>query len=206
MIKKTQERIQTIVLDDTKQKYIVAGVGLATFIFGFFAGAVLNYYLILVNSPLVAQFRASLSYQSSIFGDGVILPIINMFAARFILENKEFLRRKVLRNALLSGILITVYFHLNQAMRGLVNWAMPEPWKWNELGTFHAGYMLLATTFISLFYLILIKYVRRNKQSLRDDPLKTLPREALIVTLGIIIFLILLRLDYIAVDFSLPQF
>lgn len=196
MINKTREKIEALVLDDAKQKYIIAGVGLATFIFGFFAGAVLNYYLILVHSPLVAQFRASLTYQSSIFGDGVILPISFMFATYFILENKEFLRRRVLRNALISGILITIYFHLNQAMRGLVNWAMPEPWKWNELGAFHAGYMLLATTFISLFYLVLIKYVRRNK---------TIPREAFIVTLGIIIFLILLRLDYMTVDFSLPQ-
>lgn len=197
MIRKTQEKIQAIVLDDAKQKYIVAGVGLATFIFGFFAGALFNYYLILIKSPFISQFRTSLDYQSSIFGDGVVLPIINMFAAHFILENKEFLRRRVLRNALLSGVLITIYFHLNQAMRGLVNWAMPEPWKWNELGAFHAGYMLLATTFISLFYLILIKYIRRNK---------IIPREALIVSLGIIIFLILLRLDYIYVDFSLPRF
>jgi hypothetical protein len=138
-----------------------------------------------------------LNYQSSVFGDGIIVPIVNMFAAYFILENKEFLRRKTLRNAILLGFLITIYFHLNQAIRGLVNWAMPAPWKWNELGAFHAGYMLLATSFISLFYLVLIKYVRRNR---------TLPREALIVTMGIIIFLILLRLDYIAVDFSLPRF
>lgn len=197
MIKRAQEKIETIVLDEAKQKYIIPGVGLATFIFGFFAGAVLNYYLILVHSPLVAQFRASLSYQSSIFGDGVILPITNMFIAYFVLENKEFLRKKVIRNAIFSGLLITLYFHLNQAMRGLVNWAMPTPWHWNALGAFHAGYMLLATTFISLFYLILIKYVRRNR---------VLPRGALIVTLGIIIFLILLRLDYMTVDFSLPRF
>lgn len=194
---KIQEKVITVILDDAKQKYIVASVGLATFVFGFFAGAVLNYYLILINSPLVANFRASLDYQSSIFGDGIILPVINMFGAYFVLRNKEFLRRRVLRNALFFGLLITIYFHINQAMRGLVNWAMPEPWKWTELGAFHAGYMLLATSFISLFYLVLIKYVKRNK---------TLPREALIVTLGIIIFLILLRLDYIAVDFSLPRF
>lgn len=197
MINRAQEKIEALVLDDAKQKYIIAGVGLATFVFGFFAGAILNYYLILTNSPLVANFRASLDYQSSVFGDGIIAPIINMFAVYFVLENKEFLRKKVIRSAILAGILITIYFHVNQAARGLVNWAMPEPWKWNELGAFHAGWMLLATSFISLFYLVLIKYVRRNK---------TLPKEALIVTLGIIIFLILLRLDYIAVDFSLPQF
>lgn len=196
MIKKTQERIQTIVLDGSKQRYIVAAIGLATFVFGFMAGAIFNYYLILIHSPLIVNFRASLDYKSSIFGDGVILPIINMVAIYFILENKEFLRRRVLRNAILLGFLITIYFHISQATRGLVNWAMPEPWKWNELGAFHAAYMFLAASFISLFYLVLIKYMRRTK---------TLPKEALIVTLGIIIFLVLLRLDYIAIDLSLPR-
>lgn len=197
MLKKTQEKIEAIALSDTNQKYIIVGVGLATFLFGFFAGAILNYYLILVHSSLVTQFRASLSYESSIFGDGVILPITNMIVAYFVLENKEFLRKKVIRNAIFSGLLITLYFHLNQAMRGLVNWAMPIPWHWNALGVFHAIYMLSVTTFISLFFLILVKYVRRTK---------TIPREALIVTLGIIIFLILLRLDYMSVDLSLPRF
>lgn len=197
MIKETQEKIEALVLDDAKQKYIVASVGLATFVFGFFAGAILNYYLILINSPLILNFRSSLDYQSSVFGDGIVIPIVNMFAVYFILENKEFLRKRIIRNALLAGVLITAYFHISQATRGLVNWAMPEPWRWNELGVFHAGWMLAATSFISLFYLILIKYVRRNR---------TLPKETLIVTLGIIIFLILLRLDYIAVDFSLPRF
>ncbi len=197
MIKKAQEKIQIIVLDDTKQKYIIASIGLATFVFGFMAGAIFNYYLILIHSPLIVNFRASLDYKSSIFGDGVVIPIINMVAVYFILENKEFLRRRVLRNAILLGFLITIYFHINQAARGLVNWAMPVPWQWNTLGVFHAIYMFLAASFISLFYLILIKYVRRNK---------TLPKEALVVTLGIIIFLILLRLDYIAVNLSLPRF
>lgn len=197
MLRKTQELIETVVLDDAKKWYIIFGVGLSTFVLGFFVGALLNYYLILIHSPFIAQFRASLSYQSSIFGDGVILPIVNMFVAYFILENKEFLRRKVLMSAAFFGVLITLYFNVSQAMRGLVNWAMPAPWKWNELGAFHAGYMFLATTLLSLFYLILIKYVRRNK---------TIPKEAFIVTLGIIIFLILLRLDYVAVDLSLPRF
>jgi len=196
MRKRVEEKVITTILADSNQKYIVAGIGLGTFIFGFLAGAILNYYLILVNSPLIANFRTSLDYKSSIFGDGVILPIINMFAVYFILENKEFLRRKILRNAAFAGLLITVYFQVNQAVRGLVNWTMPEPWHWNYLGIFHAVYMFLAASFISLFYLMLIKYVRRNKR---------LPREALIVTLGIIIFLVLLRLDYIAVNLSLPK-
>ncbi len=196
MIKRTQKRIITAILDDTKQKYFVLGIGVSTFVLGFAAGAIVNLYLLLINDPLVANFRSSLSYKSSIFGDGVILPIINMFALWFLLENNQIIKKKMIRTAVFLGVLITLYFHINQAARGLVNWAMPVPWEWNLLGSFHAGYMFLAASFISLFYLTLIRYVRKNK---------TMPREAVIVTGGIILFLILLRLDYMSIVFALPK-
>lgn len=196
MIKRTQEKIMTAILDDAKQKYFVLGIGVATFILGFAAGAIINFYLLLVHDPLVENFRASLSYKSSIFGDGVILPIINMFALWFIFENSKIIKEKTIKTAVLLGVLITLYFYINQGARGLVNWSMPTPWHWNLLGGFHAVYMFLAASFISLFYLTLIKYVRKNK---------TIPREAIIVSVGIILFLILLRLDYMSIIFALPK-
>lgn len=191
-----QRKVKTFVLSDSTQKYFIASVGLATFVFGFAAGAVLNYYLILIKSPFVQTFRASLSYKSSIFGDGIVFPVINMFAVAFVIRNRELVSKKTFRNALISGVLITLYFHLNQALRGLVNWAMPSPWRWNYLGAFHAVYMFSVASFISLFYLVASSYIRKRK---------TLPKEVVIVTLGVIIFLVLLQLDYIAIRF-LPQF
>lgn len=193
MIKRTQEKIITAILDDSKQKYFVLGIGVATFLFGFAAGAILNVYLILTHSSVFSNLRTSLDYKSSIFGDGFILPIVNMFALWFILENNEMIKKKMIKSAFLLGFLITLYFHISQAMTGLVNWAMPTPWHWNALGVFHAIYMFLAFSFVSLFYITLAKFMKRHKR---------LPREALIVTVGGIIFLILLRLDYVAVSFS----
>lgn len=192
-----QEKVKTIILENLKEKYIIAGVGLATFLFGFGAGAVLNFYLLFTHSTLFGNLRTTLDYKSSIFGDGIVLPIINMFAAYFVLRNKEFLRKKVIRNAIFLGLLTTIYFHINQAARGLVNWAMPTPWHWNILGSLHAAYMFLTASFVGLFYLVAIKYIRKNK---------SIPKEVLVVTAGAIIFLILLRLDYISVNLSLPRF
>lgn len=187
----------TAILDDSKQKYFVLGIGVATFVFGFAAGALLNIYLILDHSSLFGNLRTSLNYKSSIFGDGFILPIVNMFALWFILENSQTIKKGMVKMSFVLGFLITAYFHVSQAMRGLVNWAMPEPWHWNALGLFHAIYMFLAFSFVSLFFITLAKYMRKHKR---------LPKEALVVTIGGIIFLILLRLDYITVVFSLPQF
>ena len=117
------KRVAVTEIDTSDQ--IVALIGFATFFFGFAAGAVLNLYYISINHPLVHQFRAALTYKSAIFGDGIILPIINMVAAAFILKNWEYVGRKTLQTALVAGILITAYFHINQAVNHIVNWAMP---------------------------------------------------------------------------------
>ncbi len=199
MIKRTQERIITTILDDSKQMRFVLGIGAATFFFGFAVGAILNIYLILTHSSMFSHLKTSLDYKSSIFGDGFILPIVNMFALWFILENSILIKKKMLRGAFISGFLITLYFHISQAMRGLVNWAMPTPWHWNLLGVFHAIYMFSVFSFVSLFFITLAKYMIKYKR---------LPKEALVVTIGGIIFLIILRLDYITISLSsiLPKF
>lgn len=187
------------VLDYVREKYIVLFTGIATFTFGFLAGAVLNLYLLSVRSPLVLNFRASLSYKSSIFGDGILLPIVNMIIVDFILRNREFLDRKSIRKALIAGFLITLYFHINQAVVGIINWAMPTPWHWNLLGGFHALYMFSVTSLLSLFYIMLFRYKKTHK---------SLPKAAWVVTAGVIIFLILLRLDYVAISLAnfVPKF
>ncbi len=76
-----------------QKKKIILGTGLATFFFGFGAGALYNLYLIQVNDPLVTQFRASLSYKSAIFGDGILLPIINMVMVSFLLKHQQLLQK-----------------------------------------------------------------------------------------------------------------
>ena len=171
----------------SNSKILITLTGLATFFFGFGAGAILNYYLISINSPLVKTLRATLTYRSAIIGDGFILPIINMVIVSFLLKNKTTITKKILISSLVIGFLITAAFHIDQALKNLVNWSMPTPWHWNLLGLWHAIYMLIVSSLISLFFLTAIK-IRKSRE-------KYLP-SVLIVIVSLITFLILLGTDY----------
>jgi len=172
-------------------KAIIVGTGFATFFFGFAAPAGLNLYLVVTHSPLVLQLRSSLMFVSSILGDGIILPIVNMLIVSSLIKNKELISRLIVALSLFCGLIITLYFHITQAVQGLVNWTMPKPWEWNFLGAWHALYMFTVSSLISLFYIVLTLNIVKNKR---------LTKEAVLVTLGIVLFLILLKLDYIKAD------
>lgn len=171
------------------REYIVASVGFATFFFGFLAGALLNLYLLAIHHPLVTQLRASLSYKSAIIGDGILLPIVNMIAVSFLLRNWEHATKKTVRAALVAGWAVTAWFHINQAALNAVNWAMPAPWHWNILGLWHAIYMFSVSSLLSLFGLVVMRVVRAEWE---------VPKETVFVTIGIVIFFFLLRLDYLS--------
>ena len=85
-------------------------VGLATFFFGFGAAALLNLYLLMVRSPLVLNFRSSLNFISSILGDGIILPIVNMFIASFIIKNLALVSKVNVVLGVVVGFFIKLYF------------------------------------------------------------------------------------------------
>ena len=179
--------------------HIVLLVGLATMFFGFGAGALINWYLRLVKSPLVAELRGSLDYKSSIIGDGFVLPVVNMLVASFLLNERSMIGTRELWFAGICGVVITAYFHITQARRGLVNWCMPEPWHWNLLGAFHAVYMYTVSSLLGLFYALTAEY-----WWVHGGP----PREAVLATVGILGFLWLLRIDYQTVSLRslLPRF
>ena len=166
---------------------IIITVGIATFFFGFGAGALLNIYLLAIKSPLVLNFRGSLNFISSIFGDGIILPVVNMLVVSFLLNNKEFVNRLTIICGLICGLLITIYFHAVQGIEELVNWSMPIPWHWNFFGFWHAIYMLSVSSLLSLYLIVMINYIRKNKK---------IHKEFIFIILGIIIFFVLLKLDY----------
>ncbi len=171
------------------QTHPILAVGIATFFFGFGAGALLNLYLLKIKSPLVTQFRGSLNFKSSIFGDGILLPIVNMVAVSSLLhaQGQGLVQQPEFVIALAIGIGVTVYFHVLQAVRGLVNWSMPKPWRWNLLGLWHAVYMLSVSTLLCLFYVVQIVAITKHEARVSDG---------IVVTLGLVVFFALLRLDY----------
>jgi len=172
---------------ERNKRKIIWLTGLATFFFGFGAAAILNFYLYVVRSPLVLNFRSSLNFISSIFGDGLILPAVNMLVVSYILNNQKYVNKLSLTIGAIMGLLITIFFHVTQAVKGLVNWSMPTPWHWNLLGLWHFVYMLSATSLLSFYFVVSIMEVRQTKK---------LPKNFIFVILGIILFLTLLKLDY----------
>lgn len=170
------------------KRRIILLTGFATFFFGFGAGAIYHWYLIQINGPLVQNLKASLDYKSAIFGDGILLPVVNMVMASFLLKHKNLLTNRIKGLGLFGGSLITAYFHIKQALDGAVNWAMPAPWQWNLLGLWHAIYMFAVATLISVFLATSFIVINKNKR---------VPWEFVISILGIFLFLIILRLDYI---------
>lgn len=187
-------RAKVAITEVDNREEIIALVGALTFIFGFGAGAILNVYLLAIGHPLVLHFRSMLFYKSAVFGDGILLPVINMLATAFILRNREFVKKQTFELALLLGIAVTVYFHVSQAVQGLVNWAMPAPWQWNILGVWHALYMFSVASLLSLFYLVAVKVIREEED---------IPMQAILVTLGLVVFFMLLHLDYPSSSFTI---
>ena len=171
--------------------YLVVGVGLATFVFGLLASALLNLYLVATNDPVVQQLRTVLTYKSAILGDGLLLPLVNMAAASFLARQRQHLARGAVLAALLLSAAITAGVHIVQAANDLVNWGMPTPWHWNGIGAWHALYMFAVTSLLVLFFLVVGKVIRREN---------AIPREAGVVVLGVLVFLVLLRLDYYSGD------
>ena len=172
----------------TSNGLLVLGVGFATFFFGFGAGALLNVYLVMTNSEEIANLRTTLSFRSAIYGDGVILPILNMIAVATIQTNKDYMTSPLALLAIFLGLSIAVYFHVGQAVNKLVNWTMPRPWHWNLLGLWHAIYMLVVATLLSLYFLLSIVTVRRTDY---------VPSSLIIAILGMMLFFVLLATDYI---------
>jgi len=177
-------------LNSFQKRRIIWLTGVATFFFGFGVAAALNIYLYAVRSPLVLNFRSSLNFISSILGDGLVLPVVNMLIVSHILNNQKYVNKLSLTVGAIMGLLITIYFHVTQAMKGLVNWSMPTPWHWNLLGLWHFFYMLSVTSLLSFYFVISIIEISQTKK---------FPKNFIFVILGILFFLILLKLDYASV-------
>jgi hypothetical protein len=168
-------------------RLLAVTAGLATFVFGLLAAAMVNLYLIATNDPVVHQLPTVISYKSAIFGDGLVLPIVNMAAASYVAKQRGQIGKHMVLFALLLGAALTAYVHVMQATNDLVNWSMPMPWHWNGLGAMHALYMFAVVSWLWLFLFVVVKVAQRPT---------SIPREAGVVLAGVLVFLFLLRLDY----------
>src|SRR5207248_577522 len=120
-------------------------------------------YLRMHNDPLVLQYRATLSYTSAVVGDGVLIPLVNVFMTG---QLALWRRRPALSEVALSvlgGALITGVVHLYQALNDLTNWTMTAPFEWTSMGYYHAAFMWAEISCVLFFW-------RQVARAARDSP------------------------------------
>ncbi|MCS6800609.1 MAG: hypothetical protein RMM58_10310 [Chloroflexota bacterium] len=159
---------------------------LGTIVLAFGVNAVAHLILLLRRSRLVQEYRGTLQFLSAWVGDGVLLPALNVIAARLLQRTGGPPNRAELAAALAVGGGITAALHGYQGARGLVNWSMPRPWRWNLLGWYHALFMTGQLSYLALALLRLRRW-RRTPLALRDGAL---------IGAGLLLFALLLRWDY----------
>lgn len=169
--------------DDIKPMLAAAGIAIITG-FGVPVGANLLY--IKQKNPLIKKYRATLSYQSALWGDGLLLPAVNALMARSL--RRSGVREDEIAKAVAIGVTLTSAAHIYQAKTGGVNWQMPKPWRWTALGYEHALHMSGEVSFLSLYFTKAIGRLRR-KQAVDK-------RELGLAVAGVVGFLTMLFLDY----------
>lgn len=169
--------------EDIKPMLAASGIAAIT---GFAVPVAANLFYIWRKNPLVKKYRATLSYQSALWGDGLVLPLVNALIARS-LRRSGVRRDEVARAAAIGGSL-TIAAHIAQANGRQVNWQMPKPWRWTALGYEHALHMAGEVGFLSLYFTRTIGRLR-HKQAVDK-------RELGLAIAGVAAFLTMLFLDY----------
>src|SRR5438105_7176898 len=120
---------------------LLAGTALATFAAALGVSGGTNVVMLLMDHDLIKEHRPTLTFRSAIWGDGLILPFVNVLMMRYFVKWRPRLGGKTSLAAVAGGSAISLVFHITQGAGGLVNWTMTKPWRWNLLGYYHFIYM-----------------------------------------------------------------
>lgn len=143
-----------------------------------------------IDHSILKVHKSVIHYTSGIFGDGVFIPMINIFCYYTIVALNPTLNLFNTSLSLLGGVVITFIFHWGQQRLNLTNWTMPEKGLWNILGLYHALFMFCESSFLSFTLITLLSHV----DSLSTLTLFHLPAKYSIAILGL--FLISFLYDY----------
>lgn len=103
-----------------------------------------------INHPLVRNQKSVVEYLSGVIGDGLLMPLTNVFAALTLLAAGFEPSLELFLVSAIGGLLITWTFHYGQQRFKLTNWTMPAVGLWNGLGLYHALFMFSESSFLSL--------------------------------------------------------
>jgi hypothetical protein len=144
--------LRTVAAVEQRPWLLLGIVFASTVFFGFLVQAAGNVYLRWTADPLITHYRATLSYTSAVVGDGLLIPMVNVFMASQLALWRRTPRPSEVVLSVLGGALITAFVHGYQAVNDLRNWTMTAPYQWTPLGYYHAAFMWTEISLVLFFW------------------------------------------------------
>lgn len=124
-------------------------VFLLTLMFSFGVQSLTFFYYHVQGNQLIHKHKSVFHYLSGLLGDGVLLPLANVFAYLSLESLGQSLNNMAIWSlALLGGLVVTFIFHLGQQRSRSTNWTMPKVGLWNLLGVYHVIFMFAESTLL----------------------------------------------------------
>jgi hypothetical protein len=131
------------------------------------------------------------AYYSGVLGDGLLIPAANVAGFIVLRELAPLIPWKRLPLYAFLGLVTAMAAYGVQARLDLVNWSMPTPFHWSEVGQFH-----FPVLWAELSYLYFVLATAVNSWSrLRGDPAAW--RAFCLGLLGLALFAATLARDYV---------
>ncbi len=181
--------LRTVWAVEQRPWLLLASVFLATAFFGFMVQAAGNVYLNWRADPIVSEYRTTLTYTSAVVGDGLLIPLANVFITSQLVAWRRRPRVAEMVGPVLGAGVITVVVHLYQAVNALLNWTMVKPFEWTPLGYYHALFMWSELSLVLFFWAQVALVGKENPRAILSQ------RVGFVVLCGAL-FLRLLFADY----------
>jgi hypothetical protein len=135
--------------------------------------------------------RTVFSYYSGVLGDGLIIPAINVAGFVLMRQLPAGIPWRRLPIYALLGVATAIAVYLTQARLDLVNWSMPSPFQWSDVGQFH--FVVLAAEMAYLY--VVLATALNSWKDLAVDPVAR--RSFAAGWVGVALFATSLAADYI---------
>jgi hypothetical protein len=175
---------------DADNTSLYAATAVVTFLAALGVSGGANVLLMVAGNDLIKKHRPTLTFRSAWFGDGIILPIVNVLMIKALNRWGPRLGGSTLLAPVVGGSIVSLMFHIGQGRGGLVNWTMPQPWRWNLLGYYHFVFMSTQFGFMLLYLTQLAGRWRKGEVTPEQK------RDLAIIAASMLAFGALLYTDY----------